>query len=48
MKKHLSAEELDQKFDNGEDITEYLDFDSACPVNAKLAPSTPAQEHISA
>ena len=29
MEKSVTAEELDRRFDNGEDITEYLDLDSA-------------------
>lgn len=28
MKKRLPAEELDRRFDDGEDITEYLDLES--------------------
>ena len=33
MKKSLPAEELDRKFDAGEDISEYLDFDNTRPLN---------------
>ncbi len=33
MKKSLAAEELDRKFDAGEDISEYLDFDNTRPLN---------------
>jgi len=33
MEKRLSAEELDQRFDEGEDITEYLDLESASHIN---------------
>jgi predicted DNA binding CopG/RHH family protein len=33
MKKHLPAEELDRRFDDGEDITEYLDLESASHIN---------------
>ena len=33
MKKSLPAEELDRKFDAGEDISEYLDFDNTHPLN---------------
>ncbi len=28
-KKYMKAEEFDQKFDNGEDISEYLDIEKA-------------------
>lgn len=28
-KKYISAEEFDKKFDEGEDISEYIDWDSA-------------------
>lgn len=34
MKKSLPAEELDRLFDAGEDISEYIDFDNAQPLNA--------------
>ncbi len=30
--KSISAKAFDQKFDEGEDITDYLDFSSATPV----------------
>ena len=33
MKKSLAAEGLDRKFDAGEDISEYLDFDNTRPLN---------------
>ena len=33
MKKSLPAEELDRKFDAGEDISEYLYFDNTRPLN---------------
>ena len=33
MKKRLPAEELDRRFDEGEDITGYLDLDSARHIN---------------
>ena len=33
MKKSLPAQELDRKFDAGEDISEYLDFDNTRPLN---------------
>ena len=33
MKKRLPAEELDRRFDEGEDITEYLDIESASHIN---------------
>jgi len=36
MKKRLPAEELDRRFDEGEDISEYLDLESASHIN--LAP----------
>ncbi|MCL2123387.1 MAG: BrnA antitoxin family protein [Desulfovibrionaceae bacterium] len=32
-KKTISAEELDRKFDDGEDISEYFDFDNAIRPN---------------
>jgi len=33
MKKRLPAEELDRRFDAGEDIAEYLDLESARHIN---------------
>ena len=36
MKKSLPAEELDRMFDAGEDISEYIDFDSAQPLNREI------------
>jgi predicted DNA binding CopG/RHH family protein len=33
MKKRLPAEELDRRFDEGEDIAEHLDLESACHIN---------------
>jgi len=33
MKKRLPAEELDRLFDEGEDISEYLDLESARHIN---------------
>jgi len=33
MKKHLAAEELDRRFDAGEDISEYLDVGAAQHIN---------------
>ena len=33
--KVISAEEFDKKFDDGEDISEYIDFDSVRPLNAE-------------
>ena len=36
--KTLSAKELDQMFDEGEDMTEYIDFDSVEHVNKNLEP----------
>jgi predicted DNA binding CopG/RHH family protein len=33
MKKRLSAEELDRRFDEGEDITGYLNLESARHIN---------------
>jgi len=33
MKKRLPAEELDRRFDEGEDIAEYLNLESACHIN---------------
>ena len=33
MNKRLPAEELDRMFDAGEDISEYIDFNSARPLN---------------
>jgi hypothetical protein len=35
MKKSLPAEELDRRFDEGGDITEYLDLDSARPLKTE-------------
>lgn len=31
----ITAEELDQKFDNGEDVSEYFDWSSARKINEK-------------
>lgn len=31
--KTISAEEFDRKFDNGEDVSEYLDFENAIQPN---------------
>ena len=36
MKKKITAKELDEKFDNGEDITEYLDLSSARRPNQEV------------
>ena len=33
--KVISTEEFDKKFDDGEDISEYIDFDSVRPLNAE-------------
>lgn len=33
MKKSITAEEFDRKFDDGEDISEYVDWSSARRVN---------------
>ena len=33
---NISAEQLDTMFDNGEDMTEYLNLASVRPVNVKL------------
>ena len=33
--KIISTEEFDKKFDDGEDISEYIDFDSVRPLNAE-------------
>jgi hypothetical protein len=33
MKPRISAEEFDRMFDEGEDVTPYLDFDSAIRIN---------------
>ena len=34
--KKITAEELDKKFDNGEDISEYVDLSTVRKVNKKL------------
>lgn len=36
--KTITAAELDEKFDNGEDISEYLDWDNAVRPNLELQP----------
>ena len=36
MNKSLPAEELDRMFDAGEDISEYIDFNSARPLNTGI------------
>ncbi|MEM9272382.1 MAG: CopG family antitoxin [Cyanobacteria bacterium P01_F01_bin.143] len=36
--KVIRAEEFDKKFDDGEDISEYIDFDSLRPPNAEQKP----------
>ncbi len=33
--KVISTEEFDKKFDDGEDISEYIDFDSIRPLNSE-------------
>ena len=33
--KPISTKEFDKKFDNGEDISEYIDFGSVRPVDAE-------------
>lgn len=36
MKKSLPAEELDRRFDAGEDISEYIDRESTRPLNTEI------------
>lgn len=36
--KTITAAELDEKFDSGEDISEYLDWDNATRPNQELKP----------
>ena len=36
--KTITAAELDEKFDNGEDISEYFDWDTAVRPNLELQP----------
>ena len=33
MKKSITAEEFDRKFDNGEDVSEYIDWSTAKRLN---------------
>ncbi len=35
MKRAITAEEFDRKFDAGEDVSEYLDFDNAIKVDGR-------------
>ena len=37
MKKSITAEEFDRKFDDGEDISEYVDWSSARRINQDSA-----------